>query len=203
MNIAVLVSGSGSNLQALMDAVASDPSFGGEIVLVVADRDGTFGVTRAKAAGIPTQVINWWDAADREAFTSSIVEALRIVETDLVVLAGFMRILSKEVVEAFPDRIINVHPSLLPAFPGGRAVEDALDAGVKLAGLTVHFVDEMVDHGPIIAQRSVPVLASDTRADLHARIQKEEHALYPKVVRAFCRGEIRVQENVVATRELL
>lgn len=203
MKIAVLVSGSGSNLQALIDAVAADPSFGAELVLVLADRPDTFALERATAAGIPTHVVDWSHFSDRKAFTQAVVEVLREAEVDGVVLAGFMRILSQEAVAAFPNRILNVHPSLLPAFPGATAVEDALAAGVKLAGLTVHFVDEQVDHGPIIAQRSIPVRFTDTRDELHARIQEQEHDLYPRVVRAFCQGQISVLDSIVAIKEQL
>lgn len=203
MKIAVLVSGSGTNLQALMDAISADPSFGGEIVLVLSDRAETGGVVRAVTAGIPVVEVLWTDFSGRETFTAAIVTELQRAGVELVVLAGFMRILSASAVAAFPNQILNVHPSLLPQFPGGTAVEDALASGVKVGGLTVHFVDEEVDHGPIIAQREVPITAEDSRDDLHVRIQVEEHGLYPKVVRAFCRGEISVNGTIVSLKEPL
>ena len=203
MRIAVLVSGSGSNLQALIDAIASDPSFGAEVVLVLADRPDTGGAARASVAGIPTAVVDWKDFTERESFTQAVLSEVLAAGAEGIVLAGFMRVLSAQVIAAFPNLILNVHPSLLPAFPGGRAIEDALAQGVKLAGVTVHFVNEKVDRGPIVAQRAVPILPSDTRDSLHARIQEQEHDLYPKVVRALCRGEISVTDNVVMLEEVL
>jgi phosphoribosylglycinamide formyltransferase-1 len=203
MRIAVLVSGSGSNLQALIDAIASDPSFGAEVVLVLADRPDTGGLARASAAEIPTAVVDWKAFAEGESFTQAVLNEVQAVDAEGLVLAGFMRVLSSQVIAAFPNLILNVHPSLLPAFPGRRAVADALAHGVKLAGLTVHFVDEQVDQGPIVAQRAVPILPSDTPDSLHERIQEQEHDLYPKVVRAFCRGELSVKDKMVALEEVL
>jgi phosphoribosylglycinamide formyltransferase-1 len=137
-------------------------------------------------------VAEYSDYADREAFSTAIVAAARAVEAEALVLAGFMRILSPVALDGFPDRIINIHPSLLPAFPGARAVAQALAYGAKVTGVTVHFVDEEVDHGPIIAQRAVPILDDDTVETLHERIQIEEHKLYPEVISAFARGRIEV-----------
>ncbi len=186
-----------------MDAIASDPSFGAELVLVLADRPDTGGVARASAAGIPTVVVDWKAFADRDSFTQAVLNEVQGVRAEGLVMAGFMRVLSSQVIAAFPNLILNVHPSLLPAFPGSRAVEDALAQGVESTGLTVHFVDELVDHGPIVAQRVVPILPADTRDSLHARIQEQEHDLYPKVVRAFCRGDISVKDDLVMLGEAL
>jgi phosphoribosylglycinamide formyltransferase-1 len=195
--IAVLVSGSGSNLQAIIDAAASDGDFGASIVTVIADRPGVRGLERAAAAGIPTRVVPWTGAATRWTFTAAVCDAAEQAGARALVLAGFMRILTREAVDRFPNRILNIHPALLPAFPGAHGVRDALDHGVKVTGVTVHFVDEHVDHGPIIAQRAVPVDPQDTEESLHARIQSEEHDLFPEVVKAFAHGRLRVEGRTV------
>jgi len=191
MRIAVLVSGSGTNLQAILDREAADADFGAEVVLVLSDRPDAGGLERATAAGIPIAVVPW--NGDREAFTALVCDTVIAAGAEAMVLAGFMRILGPEAVRRFPDRIINVHPSLLPAFPGARAVEDALAHGVRLAGVTVHFVDEQVDHGPIITQAAVPVAPDDTAETLHARIQILEHRLYPEAVADLAAGRLRVE----------
>lgn len=201
MRIAVLVSGSGSNLQAILDRAAADPGFGAEVVLVLSDRPGVGALDRAHGAGVPTVVVDWTDHRDRVAFTAAVCDAAEGAGAEALVLAGFMRILAPEAVARFPDRIVNVHPSLLPAFPGGRAVEEALAHGVKVAGVTVHFVDEQVDHGPIIAQRAVSVDAGDTVASLHARIQAVEHELYPDVVADFAAGRLVVEGRHVTRKD--
>lgn len=186
------MSGSGSNLQALIDA--ADPEV--NIRLVISDRDGIGALEKARVAGIPTRVVRYQDYAGREEFSAAIVESVRGVEA--LVLAGFMRILSPGAVEQFPQRILNIHPSLLPAFSGAHAVAQALAHGVKLTGVTVHFVDDEVDHGPIIAQRPVSVEVDDDEATLHARIQMVEHELFPEVVSAFVRGKIGVSGREVS-----
>jgi phosphoribosylglycinamide formyltransferase 1 len=191
MRIAVLVSGSGTNLQAILDREAADADFEAEVVLVLSDRLDAGGLERATAAGIPIAVVPW--NGDREAFTALVCDTVIAAGAEAMVLAGFMRILGPEAVRRFPDRIINVHPSLLPAFPGARAVEDALAHGVRLAGVTVHFVDEQVDHGPIITQAAVPVAPDDTAETLHARIQILEHSLYPEAVADLAAGRLRVE----------
>ena len=188
INIAVLVSGSGTNLQALIDA----PDLGGDIGLVLSDRSDATALERARTAGIPTTVVSWGDYGSRGEFSAAIRDQIEQADVEIVVLAGFMRVLGGEVVGAFRNQILNIHPSLLPAFPGAHAVDQALEHGVKMTGVTVHFVDEEVDHGPIIAQRAVQVLPDDDRDSLHARIQVEEHDLYPRVVAALARGEIEV-----------
>ena len=193
INIAVLASGSGTNLQAFIDA----PDLGADISLVISDRPEAAALARAEAAGIRARVLPWADFDSRVDFSKAIVEEIVEADAEGVVLAGFMRVLSGELVAAFRNRILNIHPSLLPAFPGANAVEQALHHGVKMTGVTVHFVDEEVDHGPIIAQRPVPILPADDRDRLHARIQMEEHDLYPRVVRAFARGELHVEGRKV------
>ncbi|MDP3984553.1 MAG: phosphoribosylglycinamide formyltransferase [Acidimicrobiia bacterium] len=196
MRFAVLASGSGTNFQALIDS--ADPMV--EFSLLISDRADAGALRRAEAAEIPTAVVAYSEHPDREGFSIAIVEAARASGAEVLVLAGFMRVLSPVAVNAFPDRILNIHPSLLPAFPGARAVAQALAYGAKVTGVTVHFVDEEVDHGPIIAQRPVPVLDDDTVETLHERIQIEEHKLYPEVISAFARGRIEVVGREVVWR---
>lgn len=190
IDIAVLASGSGTNLQALLDTSEICP----HIRLVASDRPGAKALDRAREAGIETGVVRWDDYPDRGAFSSALADLVEEKGCKGVVLAGFMRILAPTFVDRFPGRILNIHPSLLPSFPGGHAVEDALQHGVKVTGVTVHVVDELVDHGPIVAQRAVAVQPEDTVESLHARIQVEEHDLYPDVVSAFVHGELKVPE---------
>lgn len=171
-----------------------------EFSLLISDRAGAGALRRGEAAEIPTAVVAYSEHPDREGFSIAIVEAARASGAEVLVLAGFMRVLSPVAVNAFPDRILNIHPSLLPAFPGARAVAQALAYGAKVTGVTVHFVDEEVDHGPIIAQRPVPVLDDDTVETLHERIQIEEHKLYPEVISAFARGRIEVVGREVVWR---
>jgi phosphoribosylglycinamide formyltransferase 1 len=194
IDIAVLVSGSGSNLQALIDSQGDY-----RIAVVVSDQPGVRALDRAEEAGIPTRVCRW--SGDRDGFTSAICDTVAASGAEIMVLAGFMRILGPGAISRFPDRIVNIHPSLLPAFPGAHAVDNALDYGVKVTGVTVHFVDEKVDHGPIIAQVPVEVRPGDDRAGLHARLQVEEHRLYPQVVSGLARGEITVEDRRVEWRK--
>lgn len=190
--IAVLISGSGTNLQALIDS-ADRGELGCQIVVVIADRRDAGGLERARRAGIATEVVGWTDHADRSSFSEAIADTIERHGARGVVLAGFMRILAPNAVARFPNAIINVHPALLPAFPGADAVPAALAYGVTMSGVTVHFVDDMVDHGPIIAQEAVPVAANDDEDTLHRRIQAVEHRLLPEVVAAFGRGDLTVE----------
>lgn len=198
--IAVLVSGSGSNLQAILDASRAR-DFAAEVELVLSDRPGVRALERAAAAGVPTEVVDWSAFPDRRAFTVAVCDAVEQHGARAMVLAGFMRILAPVAVERFPNRILNIHPALLPSFPGAHAVADALAYGVKLTGVTVHFVDEQVDHGPIVLQEAVPVLPDDTETTLHQRIRAVEHRVYPRVVDAFARGRLGVDGRIVRWRE--
>jgi phosphoribosylglycinamide formyltransferase-1 len=189
IDFAVLASGAGTNLQAILDS-----GIGG-LQVVISDVQDAAALQRAAAAGVPTEIVRF--RGHRSAFTESICETAARYGAEALVLAGFMRILGPEAMERFPHRILNIHPSLLPAFPGVNAVSQALSHGVTLTGVTVHFVDEQVDHGPIIAQRAVPVLPGDDEESLHARIQKVEHELYPRVIAAFLRGEVLVEQGKV------
>jgi phosphoribosylglycinamide formyltransferase-1 len=183
--LVVLASGSGTNLQALLDA----GDLGGDVVAVVSDRVGARALDRARNRGLPATAVVL--QGDRQKWETELVRETARHDPDLVILAGFMRVLSAEFVDRWP--VVNVHPSLLPAFPGARAVEDALAWGVKLVGATVHFVDEQVDHGPIIAQEAVAVRADDTATSLHARVQAVEHHLLPDAVRAYCTGRLKIE----------
>jgi phosphoribosylglycinamide formyltransferase 1 len=188
--VAVLVSGHGTNLEALLETVRADPSAGLEVVLVASDRPGARALEVAAAVGIPTEVVAFDTFADRGAFDRAMLATVRAARPDVVCLAGFMRILGPEFVQAFPARIVNTHPSLLPAFRGAHAVRDALAYGVRLTGCTVHLVDEEVDHGPILLQAAVEVVAGDDEASLHERIKAVEHRLLPKAVRLVAHGQV-------------
>jgi phosphoribosylglycinamide formyltransferase-1 len=193
MKTAVLASGSGTNLQALVDAWKAGSLAPAELVVVGANIAGCLALDRAQKAGIETFVLSHKAFATREDFDRALVAELRSRGVELVVLAGFMRVLTGAFLDAFPLRVINIHPALLPAFPGVHAQKQALDYGVKLAGCTVHFVDKGTDTGPIIAQAAVPVLPGDDENSLGKRILGEEHRLLPAVVRAVASGQVSVE----------
>ena len=199
LRVGVLASGRGSNLQAILDA-AQAPDYPARVVVVISDREMATALDRARAAGIEALFVNPKDFSDREAFDRRLVQELEARGVELVCNAGYMRILSPAFVRAFAGRAINVHPALLPAFPGLHAQRQAIAAGVKLAGVTVHFVDEGVDTGPIIGQASVPVHDDDTEESLAARILAEEHRLYPEVVRWIAEGRVSVDGRRVRVR---
>lgn len=191
MRVVVLVSGGGTNLQSLLDAARSGALGGAEIVGVVSNRPGVKALERAAAAGVPTRVLDHKGYADRSAFDAALRAEVTSLDAELVVLAGFMRVLTETFLAGLEDRVINIHPSLLPAFPGVRAQSQALLHGVKVAGCTVHFVDAGLDSGAIIAQAAVPVLDDDTEESLQARILAEEHRLLPAVVADLAAGRVR------------
>ena len=200
LRVGVLVSGRGSNLQALLDASAR-PDYPAEVVVVLSDRERATALERARAAGVEALYVNPKDFADREAFDLALVRELTARRVGLVCTAGFMRILSAAFTRAFAGRAMNIHPSLLPAFPGLHAQRQALDYGVKIAGATVHFLDDgAVDTGPIILQSSVPVQPDDTEDTLAARILTEEHRLYPEAVRLFAEGRLTIAGRRVVVR---
>lgn len=190
MKIGVLASGSGSNLQTLIDQLHYDESCKIEISVVVSDRKEAYALTRAKKAGIPSYIVIAQDFPDRHAFDERISELLDTHAVELIVLAGFMKLLQPTFVQKYRNRILNIHPALLPAFPGAHPVADTLAYGAKVSGVTVHFVDEGMDTGPIIAQKSVPVFDNDDEDSLHARLQVEEHKLYPTVIRWYAENRI-------------
>ncbi len=190
--LAVLVSGAGTNLQSLIDAIAADPAFGGRIVVVGSDQPGCLALERARGAGIPTVAEALADHPDRPTWEAVLTERLTACEPQLIVLAGFMRLLSSRFLARWPGQAVNLHPSLLPAFPGAHGVRDALAYGVKVTGTTVHLIDAHVDHGPIIAQRCVEVADDDDEDTLHARIKAIEHELLPAVVKLLCHDRVTV-----------
>lgn len=189
LRLGVLISGRGSNLQALIDACAK-PDFPAKIVLVLSNKPDAYGLQRAAQAGIPTAIINHRDYADRETFEIAVDEKLQVAGVQLVCLAGFMRVLTPWLVKRWQDKMINIHPSLLPAFPGVNTHARALEAGVSESGCTVHYVQAEVDAGPIILQQAVPILPGDTSDTLAARVLDAEHALYPQAIRLIAAGRI-------------
>jgi phosphoribosylglycinamide formyltransferase-1 len=190
--LGVLLSGSGTNLQALIDAIAAG-RLRARIAVVISNVEGAGGVARARRAGVPVLVLPHGAMGSREAYDRRVVAELHAHGVELVVLAGFMRLVTPVLLSAFPERVVNVHPALLPAFPGLHAERQALAHGARLTGVTVHFVDEETDHGPIIAQAAVPVLPDDTEATLHARVQRQEHRLYPFAIQLIATGRVRVE----------
>ncbi|MCY3723916.1 phosphoribosylglycinamide formyltransferase [Candidatus Poribacteria bacterium] len=197
MKIAVLVSGSGTNLQTLIEQLHQDETSGIKIAVVISDRRKAYALTRAKLAGIPTHVVRTQDFANRLDFDAEISKIIEHYAVELIVLAGFMKLFQPPFVQKYRNRILNVHPTLLPAFPGAHPVADTLAYGVKIAGVTVHFVDEDVDSGPIIAQSAVPVLDTDDEESLHNRIQVEEHKLYPEAIKWFAQGRLKIEGRKV------
>jgi len=197
--IGVLLSGRGSNFEALADSVSAGRIPNAEITLVVSNREGAPGIDRAKARGLATRVIPS-KGLEREPYDRQVVAALREAKVDLVCLAGYMRLLSPYFVAAFPERILNIHPSLLPSFPGLESQKQALDYGVKFAGCTVHFVDENLDAGPIILQAVVPVEDGDSEETLSARILKEEHRIYSQAVKIVLDGNYRIEGRRVISK---
>ncbi|MFI1103211.1 MULTISPECIES: phosphoribosylglycinamide formyltransferase [Streptomyces] len=196
--LVVLVSGSGTNLQALLDAIAADPDgYGARIVAVGADRDGIAGLERAEKAGLPTFVCRVKDHPTRDAWDLALAEATAAYAPDLVVSAGFMKIVGKHFLARFGGKVVNTHPALLPSFPGAHGVRDALAYGAKVTGCTVHFVDDGVDTGPIIAQGVVEVRADDTEDALHERIKEVERRLLVDVVGRLARDGYRIEGRKV------
>ena len=199
--IAVLLSGRGSNFEALADSVSAGRVPNSELALVLSNREGAPGIDRAKARGLATLVIPS-KGLEREAYDRQVVAALREANVDLICLAGYMRLLSPYFVAAFPQRILNIHPSLLPSFPGLESQKQALEYGVKFAGCTVHFVDENLDAGPIIIQAVVPVEDADTEDTLSARILQEEHRIYSEAVRIVLEGNYKIAgRRVISPRK--
>jgi phosphoribosylglycinamide formyltransferase-1 len=190
--LGVLVSGSGSNLQALLDACAQ-ADFPAEVACVVSNVPTAFALERARKAGVPAVVLEHKAFPSRGDFERALGEELRKAGVEWVCLAGFMRLLSADFLTGFPGRVLNIHPALLPAFPGLHAQRQALERGVKIAGCTVHFVDAGTDTGPILAQAAVPVLQGDDEASLSARILAEEHRLYPLAVRLAVTGKVTME----------
>jgi phosphoribosylglycinamide formyltransferase-1 len=191
LSIGVLLSGSGTNLQALIDAIAAG-ALDARVAVVVSNEASAYGLVRARAHGIPAVVVAHGAFPSRPAFDAAIVEVLRAHDVELVVLAGFMRLVTAVLLNAFPSRVLNIHPALLPAFPGLHAERQALAHGARVTGVTVHFVDEHTDHGPIILQVAVPILPGDDEARLHLRIQQQEHRAYTHAIQLIAEGRVHV-----------
>ena len=194
--IGVLLSGRGSNFEALADSISAGRIPNAEIAMVVSNREGAPGIDRARARGLATRTIPS-KGLEREPYDRLVVAALREANVDLICLAGYMRLLSPFFVAAFPQRILNIHPSLLPSFPGLESQKQALEYGVKFAGCTVHFVDENLDAGPIVLQAVVPIEDSDTEDSLSARILKEEHRIYSEAVKIVLEGKFKIAGRLV------
>jgi phosphoribosylglycinamide formyltransferase 1 len=194
--LGVLISGSGTNLQAIIDAIEAK-QLDAVIRLVLSNRADAYGLQRAKDHGIPTELLDHKQFASREAFDAAVVEILNTYGVELVILAGFMRLLSPVLVKAFANRMMNIHPALLPSFPGLHVQKKAVEHGVRFSGCTVHFVSEECDEGPIIIQAVVPVFPDDTEESLTGRILKQEHRIYPRAIQLYCEGRLRVEGRKV------
>ncbi len=194
LKIGVLLSGSGTNLQAIIDAIADD-ALPVEIVHVISSRPDAYGIERARAARIGVTALNRDVYADPAAADARIVEEMRAAGAEYLVMAGYMRKVTPVVLDAFPDRVLNLHPALLPSFKGAHAIQDAFDAGVKVTGVTVHLANEDYDKGPIVAQRAVSVQEGWSVEDLEEAIHAVEHVLYPEVLRVIAEGRMSLDEN--------
>jgi phosphoribosylglycinamide formyltransferase-1 len=196
LKLGILVSGNGSNLQSIIDHIEKG-SLKAIIKIVISNNPDAYGITRAKKHGIPVAVIKNGDFKNKEEFDLELIRILRSNNVDLVILAGFMRIITPTLLNAFPQKIMNIHPALLPSFPGTHGQKQAVEYGVKISGCTVHFVDEGVDTGPIIIQSAVPVFDDDTEETLAARILKEEHRIYPQAIQLFAGDKIEIKGRKV------
>ena len=201
INIGVLASGRGTNLQAIIEAV-KEGKIEGKISIVVSDNQDAFALKRAEQNNIETQYINFKSFKNREDYDKKVVECLKEKEVELVVLAGYMRILSPYFIRTYKNKIINIHPALLPSFPGLHAQRQAVEHGVKVSGCTVHFVDEGVDLGPIILQKAVEVKDDDTEESLAERILKEEHQIYPRAIQLFSQGRLIIKGRRVFIKQV-
>ena len=196
LKLGVLISGNGSNLQSIIDHIEKG-SLKAVIKIVISNNPDALGLKRAEKHEIPCVVLKYGDFKSKEDFDSKLIQTLKDNGVDLVVLAGFMRIISPAFLKAFTHKIMNIHPALLPSFPGLHGQKQAIDYGVKFSGCTVHFVDEGVDTGPVIIQSAVPVFDDDTEESLSARIIKEEHKIYPRAIQLFADGKIEIKGRKV------
>ncbi|MDP8259335.1 MAG: phosphoribosylglycinamide formyltransferase [Candidatus Aadella gelida] len=201
MNIAVFVSGNGSNLQVMIDAERKGSLADGRIALVVSSRADAYALQRAEQAGIKTFVLEDKDSSSREDYDKKVLDQLRQEKIETVVLAGFMRILSRVIIEPYSNKILNVHPALLPEFKGAHGIRDAFQARRKKTGVTIHFVTEELDEGPIIMQKEVLIDEKDTLESLEEKIHEVEHEIYPEAVRLFAEGKIFVKNGAVIIKE--
>lgn len=200
--IGVLISGGGTNLQAIIDAIEAK-TLDAKIEVVLSNRADAYGLVRARNHGIATEVLDHKKFSSREAFDEAVVEILHRRSVELVALAGFMRLLSPVFVKAYSNRIMNIHPALLPSFPGLHVQKKAVEHGVRFSGCTVHFVNEECDEGPIIIQAVVPVFPDDSEETLAARILKQEHRIYPRAIQLYSEGRLRVEGRMVLVDGLI
>ena len=191
LKIAVLASGSGSNLQAIIDEIAAG-LLPAELCLVISDKPDAYALQRAQKANVPTKILLPQDFTSRADYDAQLVQLLQAAKVEVVALAGYMRLVTPTLLNAFPQRVLNIHPALLPSFPGLHAQRQAFEYGVKVAGCTVHFVDEGMDSGPIILQAPVPVLDTDNADSLTARILEQEHIIYPLALRLLAEGKLHI-----------
>ncbi len=200
LTLGVLASGRGSNLQSIMDACAGG-KINAHVAVVISDKPNAYALERAKARNIPAYYVDFHAYPDKDSYEARIVELLRQHGVELVCLAGYMRLVGKRLLDAYPQQIMNIHPSLLPAFPGLHAQRQALEYGVKISGCTVHFVDEGMDTGPIILQAAVPVYDNDTEETLAARILTQEHIIYPQAIGLYADGRLKTEKRKVTIIE--
>jgi len=201
VNIGVLVSGSGTNLQAIIEAIEAG-KIEGKICIVISDNPNAYAIKRAKKYNIKTQYINYKEFNNREEYDKKIISLLKEKDCDLVVLAGYMKILTPYFINAYKNKIMNIHPALLPSFPGLHVQKKAIDHGVKVSGCTVHFVDEELDSGPIIIQQVVEVKDDDTEESLAERILREEHRIYPRAIQLFSEGKLIIKGRRIFIKEV-
>lgn len=194
MRIGALISGSGTNLQAIIDASVEGRLDAG-VAVVISNREDAYGLERARKAGVPAVWIDRTEYATFRAYNEAIRDVLLEYEVDVVAMAGYMRLLSTEVLDTFPDRVVNIHPSLLPSFAGPSGIREAFEYGVKITGVTVHFANEKFDEGPIIAQEAVEVAEDDTIQTLEAKIHEAEHRLYPRALQLLAEGRVTIAER--------
>lgn len=194
--LGVLISGSGSNLQAIMDQCESG-ALPAKVSVVISNRADAYGLVRAKNKLIPSIFLDRSNYEDEKSYNLKILEILKKYEVDLVVMAGYMRLLGKEVLDAYPNKVLNIHPALLPSFPGAHGIKDALDYGVKVTGVTVHFANEVFDEGPIILQEPVHIHEDDNEETLAKKIHSIEHVIYPKAIKLFCEGKLVIEGRKV------
>jgi phosphoribosylglycinamide formyltransferase-1 len=194
MRIGALISGSGTNLQAIIDA-SVEGRLDAEVAVVISNREDAYGLERARKAGVPAVWIDRTEYATFRAYNEAIRDVLLEYEVDVVAMAGYMRLLSTEVLDTFPDRVVNIHPSLLPSFAGPSGIREAFEYGVKITGVTVHLANEKFDEGPIIAQEAVEVAEDDTIQTLEAKIHAAEHRLYPRVLQLLAEGRVTIAER--------
>ncbi|MBE0447843.1 MAG: phosphoribosylglycinamide formyltransferase [Actinobacteria bacterium] len=200
IRLGVLISGSGSNLQAIIDRceVGELPA---KVVVVISNKGDAYGLKRAERHNIPGIFLPRKEFPDERSYNNAILSNLKEHGVDLVVMAGYMRLLGKEVLNAYPNRVLNLHPALLPSFPGAHGIKDALDYGVKVTGVTVHFANEVFDEGPIILQEAVPILEDDTEEMLAERIHAVEHVLYPRAIKLYCGGRLQIEGRRTRIKE--